>query len=86
MARHRIPVGWRGAHALTVTEAAAVAGLSRSRFYELTGHAVPTIRDHRGRQRVRVSDLLRFMERHHIAASDEPQPDLFSASELEVQL
>lgn len=76
------PKGWRSAQWLTPTEAAAVVGVSRSRFYEMT-HAggVPLIRDDRGRQRIRPTDLQAWMNREGLGENASQGPDLFQATE-----
>lgn len=73
------PKGWRSAQWLTTTEAAAVVGVSRSRFYEMT-HAgdVPLARDDRGRQRIRPADLQAWMDREGLGDNAAQDLDLFT--------
>lgn len=76
------PKGWRSAQWLTTTEAAAVVGVSRSRFYEMT-HAgdVPLVRDDHGRQRIRPADLQAWMSREGLGETDAEALDLFTAAQ-----
>lgn len=76
------PKGWRSAQWLTPTEAAAVAGVSRSRFYQLTqAGEVPLVRDDRGRQRIRPADLQAWMDREGLGDNAAQNLDLFQATE-----
>lgn len=69
----RPPKNWQRLPALTLTEAAAVLGVSRSRAYEMaTSGDLPTHPDQLGRQRVHPADL------EPLLASGMNQADLFA--------
>lgn len=70
--------GWRSVDSLTPTEAAAIAGVSRSAFYlEVHAGTVPTVHV-KGVQRVRPADLAAYIDRRKVTAREAPtQAPLF---------
>lgn len=77
------PKGWRSAQWLTTTEAAAVVGVSRSRFYEMThaGQVPGVVHDEHGHQRIRPADLQAWMSREGLGDNAAQDLDLFTAAQ-----
>lgn len=58
------PVGWERADSLSVTEAAAVIGISRARMYAWVGEErIAVVTDHLGERRVKPATLKAFLLR-----------------------
>jgi excisionase family DNA binding protein len=69
------PTAWRKFTTLTVPEAAAVLGISRSLAFEMARDGrLPTLKDPSHRLRVRTTDLVAMLR------ADDDQPDLFAGT------
>jgi excisionase family DNA binding protein len=70
------PLGWERADSLSITEAAAVIGISRSRAYAwVEDGRLTVVTDHLGEHRVKPATLKAFLRRRQ-----GEQIDLFSGS------